>query len=78
MHLPTQKEGNKILKLDWVNVCGCNRDEKRFEAGNIMRERNLDVLGLGDTKLKGKEKFGNFRGAKLGEGVAIIVLKNEL
>jgi len=52
-----------------------------------MRERDLDVLALGETKLKGwgEEKLGIFQGVKSGvsermqarEGVAT-VLKDDL
>jgi len=47
-------------------VRGCNQHEKRCEIGDIMRERDLDVLALSETKLKGRgeEKFGIFKDVK--------------
>ncbi|XP_071539225.1 craniofacial development protein 2-like [Panulirus ornatus] len=75
------------LRVGCLNVCGCNQDVKKGEIGSMFEERNLDVLALSETKLKGKgeEWFGNVWGVKSGvsertrarEGVAIL-LKQEL
>ncbi|XP_071512709.1 craniofacial development protein 2-like [Panulirus ornatus] len=75
------------LRLGCQNVCGCNQDVKKGEIGSMFEERNLDVLALSETKLKGKgeEWFGNVLGVKSGvsertiarEGVAVL-LKQEL
>ena len=81
------KQSRTKLKLGCLNVRGCNLHEKRCEIGDIMRDRDLDVLALSETKLKGRgeENFGTFKGVKSGvserlrarEGVAI-VLKDDL
>ncbi|XP_071512677.1 uncharacterized protein [Panulirus ornatus] len=75
------------LRVGCLNVCGCNQDVKKGKIGSMFEERNLDVLALSETKLKGKgeEWFGNVWGVKSGvsertrarEGVAIL-LKQEL
>lgn len=34
--------------------CGCNQDEKKSKIGIMFNERNLDILALSETKVKGK------------------------
>ena len=71
------------LRIGGLNVRGCNQCEKKCETGDLFVERNLDVLVLSETKLKGKEEvmFGKVRGRVSGvservrakEGVAILL-----
>jgi hypothetical protein len=43
----------KTLKLGCLNVCGCNDESKKRMIGDIMRESDLDIMALNETKLKG-------------------------
>lgn len=49
-----------MLKLECLNECGCHPHEKRCEKGDIMHERDLDVMPLSDATLKrrSEEEFG--------------------
>ena len=75
--------GSKVMRVGCLNVRGANAEIKKGEVGLIFRERNLDVLALTETKLKGEGNidFGGFNGSFSGvnervrarEGVAIIM-----
>ena len=48
-----------------MNVRGCSTSEsKRCEIGDMFEKRSMDVLALGETKLKGKGEvaFGKIKG----------------
>ena len=74
---------SKTLKLGVLNVQGCSTsEEKREEIGNMFRKRQLGVLALSETKMRGKGEvvFGGVGGRRSGiengrakEGVAILV-----
>ncbi len=68
---PTKTKSRTVLKPECLNVRGCNQHEKkRSEIGDIMHERDLVVITLSETKLKGRdeEKFGTFK--EIQSGVA--------
>ena len=72
-----------VLRVAGFNIRGVNDVGKREEVGTMCRERNIDILALTETKLKGRgeKKFGDFTGMYSGvnervrarEGVAILM-----
>lgn len=51
------------LKLGYLNVRGCNQEEKKGEIVAIFDKRNLDVLGKGlesEVSEDKSEKRGGF------------------
>ena len=74
---------SQTLVLGCLNVRGCSTIEsKRCEIGRVFVERKMDVLGLCETKMKGKgeAEFGEVKGRISGvergrarEGVALLL-----
>ena len=74
---------SQTLVLGCLNVRGCSTIEsKRCEIGSMFVERKMDVLGLCETKMKGKgeAEFGVVKGRVSGvergrarEGVALLL-----
>lgn len=60
------KKNRTILKLWFLNVHGCHQHEKICETDHILRERDLDVMAVSQTKLKDgdEEIFRTFRQVK--------------
>jgi len=77
------KRGSEVCRIGCLNVRGINDDLKKLEIGEICNDKKLDLLGLTETKLKGKGEieFGDFKGVFSGvservrarEGVAIVL-----
>src|SRR5678815_194455 len=75
----------EVIRVGCMNVRGVNEDLKREEVGLMFEEKRLDVLGLTETKLKGKREmdFGKYKGMISGvnervrarEGVGIVMRK---
>src|SRR5678815_4689726 len=75
----------EVIRVGCMNVRGVNEDLKREEVGLMFEEKRLDVLGLTETKLKGKREmeFGKYKGMISGvnervrarEGVGIVMKK---
>src|SRR5678815_3139166 len=81
-----EKMGRReVIRVGCMNVRGVNEDLKREEVGLMFEEKRLDVLGLTETKLKGKREmdFGKYKGMISGvnervrarEGVGIVMRK---
>ena len=80
-------KGAFILRVASLNVRGVNEEGKRVEVGKMCQDRKIDLVGLTETKLKGKGEinFGKFKGMYAGvservrarKGVAI-VMREEL
>ena len=76
-------KSGSILRIGCLNVRGLNSEGKREEVSVVCKERNLDIMALTETKLKGKGEvnFGDFKGMISGvdvrvrarEGVAIVM-----
>src|SRR5678816_2370624 len=74
-----------VIRVGCMNVSGVNEDLKREEVGLMFEEKRLDVLGITETKLKGKREmnFGEYKGMISGvnervrarEGVGIVMRK---
>lgn len=75
----------EVIRVGCLNVRGVNEDMKKVEVGMMFQERKLDILGVTETKLKGKKEveFGEFKGVVSGvnervrarEGVGIVMRK---
>src|SRR5678816_1421047 len=81
-----EKMGRReVIRVGCMNVRGVNEDLKREEVGLMFEEKRLDVLGITETKLKGKREmdFGEYKGMISGvnervrarEGVGIVMRK---
>ena len=44
------------MKVACLNVRGVNEESKREEVGILFKERELDILALSETKLKGERE----------------------
>ena len=74
---------SEVLRVGFLNVRGMVAEVKRKEVEEMCKERNLNVLALNETKLKGKGEMvlGNFKGYYSGvsmrvrgrEGVALVM-----
>ena len=47
-------KGTIVLRVAGFNIRGVNDVGKREEVGTMCRERDIDILALTETKLKGK------------------------
>jgi hypothetical protein len=65
-----------------MNVCGCNLESKRQEIGLLFKAKEMDVLALSETKLKGmgENDFESIKVVRSGvnegrarEGVALLL-----
>src|SRR5678815_5169384 len=81
-----EKMGKReVIRVGCMNVRGVNEYLNREDVGLIFEERRLDVLGITETKLKGKREmdFGKYKGMVSGvnervrgrEGVGIVMRK---
>ena len=76
---------SRTLRIGALNVRGCNDVRKREEIGRLFERREMDVLAMSETKLRGRGEVmfgsvtGRMSGVKVGEtakeGVALIVRK---
>ena len=76
---------SRTLRIGALNVRGCNDPRKREEIGRLFERRELDVLAMSETKLRGRGEvmFGSVTGRMSGvnvresarEDVAIILRK---
>src|ERR1044072_5508955 len=64
------KRGSVVCKIGCLNVRGLNDNIKQLEIGEICKEKKLDLLGLTETKLKGKLEinFAGYKGVYSGVG----------
>ena len=64
VNLPNKQARKIKIKIACLNVQGCNDPVKQECVGRLFEERELDVLVLSETKLKGKGEwsFGNVVG----------------
>ena len=78
-----EKKGKIVLKVGCLNVRGMCSEIKKKEIEMMCEERTLDLIALGETKVKGKGELdlGSYKGFYSGvnervrgrEGVAIMM-----